>query len=213
LRGIAPLQGPDFYYPFPPGIKPGPIVLSGDPVSATGFVDATGKYWPYVPGERRFQIHSGPFSLAPGDTQEVVVAFVAGLGTDRLSSITVMKHITRQLKLWYPYHPDFRSDEEDLPGEILPPADYTLLQNYPNPFAASTRIQYSIPQDVQVRISIYDLLGKEVAVLEDSQKIQGFYDALWDGRDKSGRSVPSGIYLYKLKSAHLELTRKLLLVR
>ena len=213
LRGFAPIFGPSTYFPFPDGLKPGPFPLSGNPVRGTGFLDGSRKYFPFNPGERRLQIHSGPFNLAPGDTQEVVLAFAAGLGADRLSSITVMKHVARQLQLWYPYHPKFETIDIDEPVAIDPPVYYELFQNYPNPFFEQTQIQYIIPQLSQVKLTIYDLLGREIAVLENGIKEIGRHQSAWDGRDRFGVLVPVGIYIYHLKANHIEISRKLFLVR
>lgn len=93
LRGFEPNEstGPDRFYPHPPGVTPTPYPLSGDPVRGTGFIDGLGTPFSFAPGDRRIVLNSGPFVLAPGDTQEVVVGVVAGLGGDRLSSISVMK--------------------------------------------------------------------------------------------------------------------------
>ena len=93
LRGLRPdfETIPERYYPFPPGVTPGPFCLTGDPVTGRGFVDGVGAAYSFPPGDRRIILCSGPFELAPGDTEEVVVGTVAGLGSDRLSSISVMK--------------------------------------------------------------------------------------------------------------------------
>ncbi len=91
LRGFAPLDGPDVRYNHPPGVTAGPYPLAGDPVKGTGHVDGKGTNFSFVPGDRRLLIITGPFKLALGDTQEVVVAEVLGLGADRLSSVSVMK--------------------------------------------------------------------------------------------------------------------------
>jgi hypothetical protein len=91
LRGYAPQDGPDVYYPFPPGLAPGPFPLSGDPVSGRGFNDGLGQAYSMTSGDRRMLLTSGPFSLAPGDTNEIVVAVVVGMGADRLSSVAVLK--------------------------------------------------------------------------------------------------------------------------
>ena len=93
LRGYAPLgtlltaDEPYASGPFPETKFP----LSGDPVSHTGFLDGLGTDYSFAPGDRRILLSTGPFTMAPGDTQDVVVAFVAGLGADRLSSVAVMK--------------------------------------------------------------------------------------------------------------------------
>jgi hypothetical protein len=93
LRGLRPDASsiPERFYPFPPGTKPGPYALSGNPVTQTGFVDGLGTDFSLPPGDRRIILTSGPFRLVPRDTQEVVVGTVAGIGSDRMSSVTVMK--------------------------------------------------------------------------------------------------------------------------
>jgi hypothetical protein len=95
LRGYAPAgvfgNNPSRYL-VPPGVDPNTrFMMSGDPVTHTGFIDGLGTNYSFAPGDRRMLLDSGPFSLAPGDTQEVYVGFVVGLGADRLSSISVMK--------------------------------------------------------------------------------------------------------------------------
>ena len=94
----------------------------------------------------------------------------------------------------------------------LPEAFY-LAPNYPNPFNAGTRIAYSIPHEAPVKVAIYDLSGREVAVLEETVKPAGSYSVRWDGRDFTRREAASGIYLYKLQTAKMELSSKLLLLR
>ncbi|MFQ5627112.1 MAG: T9SS type A sorting domain-containing protein [bacterium] len=211
MRGFAPMPGPEQYYDAPPDMSSGPFVLHGDPVTGTGWLDGTGMYWPYSSGERRFQLHSGPFSLAPGDTQEVVLAVIAGLGSNRLTSVNVVKHIAKLIRTIYPYHFNFPETEATELSETT--SYFTLSQNYPNPFNASTRIDFSLPRAADVRLAIYDLLGREIAVLENRRMDAGFYAASWDGRDAQSLDVPSGIYFYKLEAGHVVLTRKLALVR
>lgn len=93
FRGFVPdpSTAPDRLYPFPPGVTPDKFPLSGDPVAGTGFLDGQGTQYSLAPGDRRIVLSSGPFQLAPGDTQELVVAYVGGLGADRISSVAVMK--------------------------------------------------------------------------------------------------------------------------
>jgi hypothetical protein len=104
LRGYRPdgIGVADRYYPFPPGIQPGPFCLSGDPTVATDRLrDGIGTDFSLAPGDRRIILASGPFRLAPGDTQEVVMGTVAGLGGDRLSSVKVMKFNDRFVQNTY----------------------------------------------------------------------------------------------------------------
>ncbi len=91
FRGFVPLDGPDVLYPLPPGMPNTRFSLSGDPVAGTGHLDGQGTAWSFIPGDRRLIMTSGPFSMVPGDTQEVVMGVVAGIGADRISSVAVMR--------------------------------------------------------------------------------------------------------------------------
>ena len=85
LRGLTPITGAPFRYP--PNNPPTKFWLSGDPTTGTGYLDGIID----APGDRRQMLSTGPFSMALGDTQEVVVALLAGLGGSNLSSISVLK--------------------------------------------------------------------------------------------------------------------------
>lgn len=100
LQGFLPdlLNIPNRLYPHPPGVTPTKFPLSGDPVTKTGFIDGLGTTYSPAPGDRRFLMSTGPIRFAPADTQEIVVATVAGLGADHLSSIAVMKFNDRAAK-------------------------------------------------------------------------------------------------------------------
>jgi hypothetical protein len=87
-------------------------------------------------------------------------------------------------------------------------AVFALGQNYPNPFNPSTLISYSIPFGGRVSLNVYDLLGREVAVLFEGVRQPGSYTARFDGTGLS-----SGVYLYRLQSGGMTETRKLVIVR
>jgi hypothetical protein len=87
------------------------------------------------------------------------------------------------------------SAEADLPTEIA------LLQNYPNPFNPMSTIRYDLPTASNVSLIVYDLLGREVTKLVEGYMEPGYHQTMWDGRDTSGRAVPSGIYIARLRSA------------
>ncbi len=107
------------------------------------------------------------------------------------------------------------------PGELPDDADgslpvrHALLQNYPNPFNPSTTISYSIPSEKggHVRLVIYDMLGREIRQLVDSELPPGEYRQVWDGRSNDGREVGSGVYFYTLTAGDFRSTRKMILVR
>lgn len=94
LRGYAPLgtmADADQPYAHPPSNPITKFPLSGEPVTGSGFLDGLGQPWSFVTGDRRILLNTGPFRLAPSDTQEIYVGVVVGIGGDRISSVAVMK--------------------------------------------------------------------------------------------------------------------------
>ena len=92
------------------------------------------------------------------------------------------------------------------PEEV--PAVFALEQNYPNPFNPVTRIRYAVPQASPVRLEVFDMLGRLVAVLVDEMKAAGSYEIVFDA---SGLS--SGAYLYKMTGERFSQTKTLMLLK
>jgi ligand-binding sensor domain-containing protein len=88
------------------------------------------------------------------------------------------------------------------------PAEFTLAQNFPNPFNPSTTIKYELPKASDVRLSVFDILGREVSVLVNERRDAGVHEEKFDGSN-----LASGLYLYRLQARDFVQTRKLLLVR
>ncbi|MEK7729565.1 MAG: FlgD immunoglobulin-like domain containing protein [candidate division KSB1 bacterium] len=78
------------------------------------------------------------------------------------------------------------------------PASFYLTQNFPNPFNPETEIQYGLPSKGHVRLRIYDVLGVEVRALVEEVKAGGRHRIIWDGKDRDGNIVASGVYLYRI---------------
>jgi flagellar hook assembly protein FlgD len=76
--------------------------------------------------------------------------------------------------------------------------DFKLNQNYPNPFNPSTTISFNLNKTSEVKLAIYDALGRLVQVLLDNKLQEGNYDVEWNGKNYSGTSVGSGVYIYKI---------------
>jgi len=93
------------------------------------------------------------------------------------------------------------------------PNEFKLSQCYPNPFNSETSIQYQLPKTSEVKLGIYNLAGQLIATLTEGQQPAGLYSVSWNGKDRSGRSVASGVYLYKLETKEFVRTRKLILIR
>lgn len=96
------------------------------------------------------------------------------------------------------------------PGVVIPNA---LYPNYPNPFNPTTIIRYDLRADVHVRVSVYDVAGREVRRLVDRRQAAGHQNATWDGVDDNGNLVPSGVYFYKLDLGDYVRTRKMVLLK
>ena len=79
------------------------------------------------------------------------------------------------------------------------PTDFNLYQNYPNPFNPSTTIKYSVSKPGLVQLKVFDVLGREVATLVDEYKEAGTYNLLFNVETCRGKSLPSGIYFYRLQ--------------
>ncbi|NOZ74025.1 MAG: T9SS type A sorting domain-containing protein [FCB group bacterium] len=95
----------------------------------------------------------------------------------------------------------------------LLPDKFALKQNYPNPFNPATTIQYDLPITSNVRLIIYDILGREVIRLIDNEVGAGFHAIRWNGRDKYGKNVSSGVYIYLLNAGDFVQTKKLMLLK
>ena len=93
------------------------------------------------------------------------------------------------------------------------PASWSLLPNYPNPFNAGTILPFIAPDSAPAVLHIYNLHGQKVRTLTIGQVAAGYGEVAWDGRDHSGQVVASGVYLYRLETEGVELTRKLLFLR
>jgi pimeloyl-ACP methyl ester carboxylesterase len=88
------------------------------------------------------------------------------------------------------------------------PMEYRLLQNYPNPFNPTTAIRYELPRSSQVRLSVYDMLGREVSVLVKERRDPGVHEVKFDASN-----LPSGVYLYRLRAGDFIQSRKFVLLR
>jgi hypothetical protein len=93
-------------------------------------------------------------------------------------------------------------------AEVLSPVKFELAQNFPNPFNPTTSISFTIPQSGNVKLSVYNLLGQEIATLVNEYREAGTYNV-----EFNAENLNSGVYLYKLESNGLNLTRKMTLLK
>jgi len=91
--------------------------------------------------------------------------------------------------------------------------DISLLQNYPNPFNPETKIAYTIPEEIQVELSVYNLKGQKVINLSNGIETAGKHVVVWNGKDKNKNDVSSGVYFYKLSVGKTTIKRKMILIK
>jgi hypothetical protein len=99
------------------------------------------------------------------------------------------------------------------------PASFLLYQNYPNPFNPSTVISYRLPGASEVTLAVFDILGRQVAVLENGRKAAGSYSIRFTAAGGDGQGLASGVYLCRLSANLLDgsqmyhQTMKMLILR
>jgi hypothetical protein len=103
--------------------------------------------------------------------------------------------------------------EEKAVANLNLPVSFELGQNYPNPFNPTATIEYALPQAVKVELRVFNILGQAVRTLVDEEKGAGYYQVVWDGKDQTGQSASSGIYLYQIKAGDFIETKKMQLIK
>lgn len=94
------------------------------------------------------------------------------------------------------------------PEEATLPETFALSQNYPNPFNPTTTINFTVPEATNVRLTVYDVTGREVAVLADGPFIPGSHQVTWDAQN-----VASGTYLYRMEAGDFITSKRMTLVK
>jgi hypothetical protein len=80
------------------------------------------------------------------------------------------------------------------------PATFELAQNFPNPFNPTTRIEFGLPEESEVKLRIYNLLGQEVVGLWNGSRSAGYHSLHWDGHNADGTPAGTGVYFYRLEA-------------
>jgi flagellar hook assembly protein FlgD len=103
-----------------------------------------------------------------------------------------------------------RSSQTISPVTLVETPDEVALEpNYPNPVHRATKIVYRLPETARVQVSVYNTLGRRVATLTDRRRQAGTHRIAW----KPGRSLPSGVYFYRLETLDQSITRRMLVAR
>jgi len=181
--------------------------FSGNACSRTGWYDSVG-------GEYRTIANSGPFTMNSGDTQIVVLSYmITRDGGNNFQNVCALQSISDSALKYY--YNDFRTcipiGIQPISAEI--PTKFELFQNYPNPFNPTTKIRFQIPAFVEttrrvVSLRIYDVLGKEIAVLVNENLKPGAYEIDWNAEN-----LPSGVYFYSLITNEFTQTKKMVILK
>jgi hypothetical protein len=93
------------------------------------------------------------------------------------------------------------------------PDKFALHQNYPNPFNPITQIRYDLPEDAMVNITIYDMMGRVVRTIVNSQQTVGYKSIQWNATNGYGKPVSAGIYLVQIQAGEYRNTKKMLFLK
>jgi len=104
------------------------------------------------------------------------------------------------------------SDVLSIDGEMLPTV-FALHQNYPNPFNPTTQIKYDLPEDAFVSITIYDVMGRSIRTLMNSNQAAGYHSIRWDANNNIGEGVSAGMYFYMIQAGEFRSTKKMVLLK
>ena len=112
------------------------------------------------------------------------------------------------------------TDQGELAGQMTKsmtienvPDEFVLYANYPNPFNPTTKIDYGLPEEANVSLVIFDILGREVITLVDGPQEPGYRSITWNGTDVFGRNVSAGMYYYLLQAGDFVDTKKMVLLK
>ena len=172
----------------------------------------SGAFVPSPGDDKRFVITTGKdnLTLEPGDTMDVIMTQIIAKGANNLNAVTKLFLYSDATKQLFDYL--YIDDNPALGIEpvVNPsiPSGFYLSDNYPNPFNPATRINYGLPIDFKLEITVYDAVGNEVAKLFDGMQQAGNYTL-----EFNGNNLASGVYFLKMKSGAFIVTRKLMLLK
>jgi hypothetical protein len=105
-------------------------------------------------------------------------------------------------------------EQQDNPEAPEIPIVLGLHQNYPNPFNPDTKIRFAVEESGKVELTVYNAKGQKVTTIYNGEvETDKYYDFVWNGKDKTGKDVASGVYMYKLETANKTYMKKMLLVK
>jgi hypothetical protein len=140
---------------------------------------------------------------------EPILAIMNWWGTDDSGEI---KDKVTEIVSYEPFLTSPLNYKRNLHKDELP-SSFELSQIYPNPFNLQAKIDYAIPAATYVSLKIYNILGQEINELINQEIQPGYYSIIWNGTDRFGSPVSSGVYLYSLKTPDKVITKKMVMLK
>jgi len=157
------------------------------------------------PADVSAAIGLGPYTIAAHQIMSLGFALIGG---DDLTALQL--HADSTFNLWQEISkidPPEDPDDPDVPGALQ------LNQNYPNPFNLTTIIEFRVPDEQRVNISVYNILGEKIKTLVDQVLPADDLVVEWNGTDSEGKSVAGGLYFYRMEAGGNVATRKMLFIK
>lgn len=146
---------------------------------------------------------TGSFDLAAGQSDTAVFAVVAG---------KTWNEFIQNADRAYQKYTDLPTDADDF-SDLIIPREFSLAQNFPNPFNPTTTISFAVPRSGQAEVVIFDILGRKVRTVFHGSVPAGEMKLVWDGLDQTGHKAATGIYFYRVRYENGSLTKKMILMK
>lgn len=215
IGAVAIRQGTNTPTGFVDGIRIGTNWEQIVPVELTSFIASVNGNYVSLKWNTATEINNAGFEIErrSQNSDWKKIGFVAGSGTttDKRSYSYSDKNLPKGKYQYRLKQVDFGGTYEYskiVEVEITSPAKFELAQNFPNPFNPNTSISFTIPQSGNVKLSVYNLLGQEITTLVNEYKEAGTHNI-----EFNAINLNSGVYLYKLESNGLTLTKKMTLLK
>jgi len=152
-------------------------------------------------------------TLQPGFTVELGGEFYAYVDASLSGGLAQVASYSKQNNYEIVENDENTSEDGTQTEQNNLPANYSLSPNYPNPFNPTTTFKYGLKEEAKVTIKIYNLLGKEIATLVNEIQPVGYQSVIWNGADRFGNSVPSGIYICRIIAGDYTKSQKMVLMK
>jgi len=173
------------------------FTFTGNPITGEGWLNDY-----CYGGMAGYMLSSGSFTMAPGDSQEVIFALVGASGDSLAEAVDNLFTKVDKIRHYANVTLDIEKKTD------LMPMGFTLKQPFPNPFNPTTTVEFSIPQSGVISLDVYDVLGRQVDSILNKYRNVGHHKVQWNASN-----VPSGIYFIKMQSGDYSQVKKVMLLK